>query len=219
LIRLVVLLAFIAGMTRAQPLLLTAGAVSLALLYLLAGLPGIPTLLVLLKRLRWLLLAILIVYGWWTPGDYLFPGLGGLSPTWAGLEAGMLRLAALLLIAASVHLLLQLTPRGQLLPALIQLVTPFCPHAGRERFAVRVMLSLEAVILVQPVVTTTVQQANLSFGNPTVIGHTARRVYQAVLAGAGQVEAGCIEITELSMPSFGQWLLPVLLIAVIWLAA
>jgi energy-coupling factor transport system permease protein len=219
LIRLVVLLVFVAGMTRAQPLILAAGLVALSMLHLLTGLPGVPVLLLLLKRLRWLLLAILIVYGWWTPGDYLVPALGGLSPTITGLEAGLLRLAALLLIAASVNLLLQLTGRDQLLPALIQLVTPFSPRGARERFAVRVILSLEAVMLVQPVVATTVQRTNLAFGNPAAIGHTARRIYQAVLDGAGQAEAGRIEIATLDLPPCRQWLLPVLLAGLIWVSA
>jgi len=219
LIRLVVLLVFITGMTRAQPLILASGLFLLSILFLTAGLPGAGSLVHLLKRLRWLLLAILVVYGWWTPGDYLFPVLGKLSPTGAGLEAGMLRLTALLLIAASVHLLLQLTAREQLLPALMQLITPLSPRGGRERFAVRVLLSLEAIALVHPVVTSAMQQANLSHANPAAIGQTARHIYRAVLTGAGEAQTGYMEIAEPSLPPCRQWLLPALLAALVWLPA
>lgn len=219
LIRLLVLLVFVTGMTSAQPAMLATGLLLLSILYLATGLPGAGSLAYLLKRLRWLLLAILIVYGWWTPGNYLIPVLGKLSPTGAGLEAGMLRLAALLLIAASVHLLLQLTTREQLLPALMQLVAPVSPRAGRERFAIRVLLSLEAIALVQPVVASAMQQTNLTQANPARIGHTARRIYQAVLAGAGEAETGRIEIADPSLPPCRQWLLPVLLATLVWFAA
>jgi energy-coupling factor transport system permease protein len=65
----------------------------LAGIYLLSGFPAMDRLLVMLKRLRWLMLAIVLVYGWWTPGAALFPVAGVLSPTVEGLQLGLIRMA------------------------------------------------------------------------------------------------------------------------------
>ena len=46
-------------------------------------------------RLRWLLLAIVLVYGWWTPGISLLPAFGAWSPTTEGVVAGFLRILSL----------------------------------------------------------------------------------------------------------------------------
>ncbi|MCK5383711.1 MAG: hypothetical protein KAJ65_08085, partial [Gammaproteobacteria bacterium] len=71
LIRVVALLIFIAGLALARPLLLAAGIGLLLLLNILAGFPAPGKLLQMILRLRWLFLAILLVYGWWTPGANL----------------------------------------------------------------------------------------------------------------------------------------------------
>jgi len=110
------LLVFTAAMAMARPALLTGGFAFLLLLYALVGTPSPATLARMLKRLRWLLLAIFLVYGWWTPGISLWPAAGALSPTIEGLYLGMLRVLALIAIIAAVHLLLQSTPREALAP-------------------------------------------------------------------------------------------------------
>ena len=126
LVRLVSLLLFIAGISLARPPLLLTGLVLLAGIYLVSGFPAMDRLLVMLKRLRWLMLACVLVYGWWTPGAALIPGHGMLSPTVEGLQLGFIRVLVLAIIVAAVHLLLQITGREQLLAALMQLLTPLC---------------------------------------------------------------------------------------------
>jgi hypothetical protein len=148
-------------MALARPVMLAAGSSLLLLLYLLAGFPRLDILLQMLKRLRWLLLAIFVVYGWWTPGSAALPALGSWSPSVSGLYAGLLRGMALATIVAAVHLLLQQTPRAQLLPAVMQLLRPVCSRHCRERLAVRSVLSIEAVALVQPLLNTSLQQQRL----------------------------------------------------------
>lgn len=152
LVRVVVLLVFITGIALAQPLLLFAACVCLLMAHMHAGFPESRLLFRMILRLRWLLLAILIVYGWWTPGEILFPRMGELSPTRQGLQFGVIRMLALICIVSAVHLLLQVTERGQLLTALMQLTRPVLSRGARERFAVRVLLTLEAVGQVQTMV-------------------------------------------------------------------
>ena len=200
----------------ARPVPVAAGSSLLLLLYLLAGFPRIDILLQMVKRLRWLLLAIFVVYGWWTPGAAALPALGSWSPSDSGLLAGLLRGAALLTIVAAVHLLLQLSPRTQLLPAVMQLLRPFCSRAMRERLAVRSVLSIEAVAQVQPVVSDSLEQRRLRPGGFNALGEAARAVYDRVLEHATHADTGAIEIAELSAPPLWQWLIPLLLAAALY---
>lgn len=216
LIRIVALLLFTTGMALARPGLLAAGSCLLLLLYLLAGFPRMDVLLQMLKRLRWLLLAIFVVYGWWTPGAAALPALGSWSPSGNGLLAGLLRGGALTAIVAAVHLLLQLTARAQLLPAVMQLLRPTCSRAMRERLAVRSVLSIEAVALVQPVVSAALEQQQLRQGGFAALGEAARTIYDQVLERAAQSDPAAIEIDELAAPPLWQWLIPLLLAATLY---
>jgi hypothetical protein len=188
----------------------------LLLLYLLAGFPRMDVLLQMLRRLRWLLLAIFVVYGWWTPGAAALPALGNWSPSSSGLYAGLFRGMALATIVAAVHLLLQLTPRAQLLPAVMQLLRPVCSRAMRERLAVRSVLSIEAVALVQPVVSASLEQQRLRPGGFAALGEAARSVYDLVLERAAQADTAAIEIVELTNPPLWQWLIPLVLAAALY---
>jgi hypothetical protein len=203
-------------MALARPVLLAAGSALLLLLYMLAGFPRMDILLQMLRRLRWLLLAIFVVYGWWTPGAAALPALGNWSPSSSGLYAGLFRGMALATIVAAVHLLLQLTPRTQLLPAVMQLLRPVCSRAMRERLAVRSVLSIEAVALVQPVVSASLEQQRLRPGGFAALGEAARTVYDRVLERAAQADTAAIEIAELTNPPLWQWLIPLVLAAALY---
>jgi energy-coupling factor transport system permease protein len=203
-------------MALARPVLLAAGSSLLLLLYLLAGFPRLDILLHMLKRLRWLMLAIFVVYGWWTPGTAVLPVLGNWSPSGSGLYAGLLRGVALAAIVAAVHLLLQRTPRAQLLPAVMQLLRPVCSHACRERLAVRSVLSIEAVALVQPLLSASLEQQRMRPGGLAALGEAARRIYDRVLERAAQADTAAIEIAELAAPPLWQWLIPLALVAALY---
>lgn len=218
LIRVVALLVFVAGLALAKPALLAAGAVLLLLLNLLAGFPAPGVLLQMVLRLRWLLLAIVLVYGWWTPGVGLLPAFGPWSPTTEGLVAGLLRILSLLLIVAAVHLLLQLTGRSELLPAIMQLIRPVTTHTARERLAVRMLLSIEAVTRVQSLVGETLKSHPLSSRKLSSLGMAARVLYRAVLDKAAQAGTDVIEVVELASPPLWQWLIPLTLCTVIYIA-
>lgn len=219
LIRVVALLVFIAGLALAQPVLLGAAVGLLLLLNLMAGFPAPGKLLQMVKRLRWLLLAILLVYGWWTPGVSLLPAIGAWSPTTEGLYVGFLRVLSLLLIVAAVHLLLQVTSRRELLPAIMQLIRPVCTDSGRERVAVRILLSLEAVPQVQSLVSETLKKHPLNSRKLSTLGTAARELYMAVLDRAVQAGVDVIEVIELESPPLWQWLVPLALAVTIYIAA
>ncbi len=202
------LLVFTAGMALAQPLLLAGGLVLLLTLYLLSGRPAPVILLQMIKRLRWLFIAILLVYGWWTPGTAVWPAAGSWSPTFTGLYHGMTRVLVLLTIVTAVHLLLQSTPRKQLLPAIMQLIRPFTTATLRERLAVRMLLVIETVPRVQNLTAEVLDRQPGATGPLTRLSKTSRRLYRRVLEDAAQAHTGVIEISPPTRPPAWQWLIP-----------
>lgn len=217
LVRVVVVLVFVAGMALAQPLLLLAGGLSLFLAFSLAGFPALPALLGMVRRLRWLLLAIVVIYGWWTPGEFLITDLGGLSPTQQGLEQGFRRVAALICIVSAVHLLIQITERGQLLSALLLITGPFLQAQAKQRFAIRLLLTLEAVGQVQQLVRDVLREKPESRRGLSRVVFYLQTLYVTTLERATQATGTQIEFVEPVMPPFVQWLLPTLLAAGMWL--
>lgn len=215
LVRIAGLLVFIAGMALAQPLVLMGGTFGLLLAYAMAGFPAPGGLLSMVVRLRWLLVAILLVYGWWTPGELLWPALGAVSPTLQGLGYGLARIFALLCIVSAVHFLLQVTERGQLVSSLMQLGAPFLGPLARERFAVRVLLTLEAVVPVQAIVSDALQQKNQQQRGLSRLVFHANAVYSSVLAQADKSAGAVIDVAEPDAPPAVQWLFPLLLAVLI----
>ena len=193
------------------------GVVVLLALYTSCGFPAPGKLLRMVLRLRWLLLAILLVYGWWTPGTTLFPVMGSWSPSAEGMFTGLLRVLSLLLIVAAVHLLLQLTGRNDLLSAIMQLISPVTSEAGRARIAVRILLTLEAVTEVQPLVSDALKQRPLKGYNPASLGISAQHLYRTVLERAELSGGEIIEVPAPAAPPVWQWLAPAGLLLVVWL--
>jgi hypothetical protein len=218
LIRVVALLVFIAGLALARPTLLGAGFVLLLLLYRLTGFPAPRILLRMIVRLRWLLVAILLVYGWSTPGAALLPAISAWSPTVEGLSLGLLRILSLVMIVAAVHLLMQVTTRKQLLPAIMQLINPVTTVTARERLAVRILLSIEAVTQVQSLVSETLTRQPLKNHRLSTLGVAAQTLYMSVLNKAALAGENVIEIVEPESPPLWQWLVPVALSAVIYMS-
>lgn len=219
LVRIAGLLVFIAGMALAQPLVLMGGTFGLLLAYAMAGFPAPGGLLSMVVRLRWLLVAILLVYGWWTPGELVWPALGALSPTLQGLGYGLVRIVALVCIVSAVHFLLQVTERGQLVSALMLLSAPFLGPLARERFAVRVLLTLEAVVPVQAIVSDALQQKSRQPGALSRLIFHANAVYSSVLSQADKSASAVIDVAVPESPPVVQWLVPLLLAVVIGLVA
>jgi energy-coupling factor transporter transmembrane protein EcfT len=126
---------------RLQPLALLVLSVILFVLALrlCAGL-----LLRLLRRTRWILFSLLLIYAYTTPGTALLAQLGVVSPTREGLLDGLLQLGRLLSVLSGLAILLAILPQEQLISGLYTLAYPLRWFGlSRERIAVRLALTLE----------------------------------------------------------------------------
>jgi energy-coupling factor transport system permease protein len=98
----------------------------------------------LLRRSRWLLLSLAAVYAWTMPGTWVWPQLGGLSPSWEGLALGAERIIRLALLLAALALLLHKLARDDLVYGLYLLAWPLAKFGfDRRAFAVRLALAME----------------------------------------------------------------------------
>lgn len=97
----------------------------------------------LVRRTRWIMLSLLVIYAYSTPGQPLSEALGMFSPSTAGLSDGVLQLTRLLAALAGLAILLDRLHRQQLIAGLYTLFAPL-PWLGmsRERVAVRLALTL-----------------------------------------------------------------------------
>ncbi len=126
---------------RMQPLALL---ILTAILFVLALRLCAEQLLSLLRRTRWILLSLLLIYAYTTPGAALWPPIGNLSPTREGLLDGLLQLGRLLSVLSSLAILLTLLSQTQLISGLYVLAYPLRWFGlSRERIAVRLALTLE----------------------------------------------------------------------------
>jgi len=98
-------------------------------------------LLQLLRRTRWIMLSLWLIYAYTTPGDTLFSL--PLSPSVDGLQEGGLQMMRLLVALSGLAILLDRLHRQQLISGLYSLFGPL-QYLGlsRERLAVRLALTL-----------------------------------------------------------------------------
>jgi energy-coupling factor transport system permease protein len=96
----------------------------------------------LLRRTRWIMLSLLLVYGYATPGDALW-NISLPSPTWQGLLDGMQQLTRLWAMLAGLSLLLRFLTQQQLVAGLYALAWPLqWLGLSRERLVVRLALTV-----------------------------------------------------------------------------
>lgn len=101
-------------------------------------------LLSLLRRTRWIMISLLLIFAYSTPGVALWPKLGLLSPTIDGILDGAMQLGRILSVLASLAVLLTVLSLAQLIGGLYSLMYPLRWFGlSRERFAVRLALTLE----------------------------------------------------------------------------
>jgi energy-coupling factor transporter transmembrane protein EcfT len=97
----------------------------------------------LLRRTRWVMLSLLLIYAYSTHGQALFEPLGIFSPTREGLSDGVLQLLRLLAALAGLAILLEHLHRQKLIAGLYTLFAPLqWLGMSRERLAVRLALTL-----------------------------------------------------------------------------
>ncbi len=97
----------------------------------------------LVRRTRWIMLSLLLIYAWSTPGQALPEALGIFGPSREGLIDGLLQLTRLLAALAALAILLDRLHRQQLIAGLYTLFAPLrLIGLSRERLAVRLALTL-----------------------------------------------------------------------------
>lgn len=100
----------------------------------------------LLRRTRFLLLAILVLFGWFTPGEAVFIDWPHVSPTREGLGLALEHLARLVTVVCSVAVLLESLPVDRLVGGLHALCRPLTVIGlPAERIALRLLLVLRYV--------------------------------------------------------------------------
>jgi energy-coupling factor transporter transmembrane protein EcfT len=104
---------------------------------------GFSSALFMLRRARWLLLPLVLIYAYATPGLPLFPVLGAISPSSDGLHGGILQAGRLVALLLGLSLLLWSSPRESLLSGIYVLLRPFrFMGLDPDRVAVRLWLTL-----------------------------------------------------------------------------
>lgn len=137
----IVLLAILLQRLSLLPVLVLAVAMALLLITVRARIY-----LTMMRRMRWLLLVMLLVYALTTPGEYFSSWPLWLAPTHEGLRAGLIQALRLSVMLAGLALLLRLSTREQLVVGFLMLLRPLS-HLGldTERFAARLWLTLHYV--------------------------------------------------------------------------
>ncbi len=101
-------------------------------------------LLKLLKRTRWILFSLLLIYAYSTPGTALIAAWGVYAPTLEGLREGALQLGRLLAVLSGLAIILSLLDREQFISGIYVLAYPLrWVGIARERAAVRLALTLQ----------------------------------------------------------------------------
>ncbi|HEY5994008.1 MAG TPA: CbiQ family ECF transporter T component [Gallionellaceae bacterium] len=97
----------------------------------------------LLRRTRWILFSLLLIYGYVTPGAALWPAAGTYSPTHEGLLDGALQLCRLIAALAGLSIVLHQLGSQKLVGGIYALAYPLqLLGLSRERIAVRLALTL-----------------------------------------------------------------------------
>lgn len=105
---------------------------------------GLPRCWQLLRRTRILLITLLLVYAFMTPGTPLFSTWEQAAPTLEGLNAGLQQIWRLVLMMGALAALLAYLSRQQLLLAIYGLLSPLKPIGlPVQGFAVRLWLTLD----------------------------------------------------------------------------
>lgn len=113
------------------------------LLLLIAAKTHAQRLFTLIRRARWILLSLLVIYAYLTPGESLWSVAYVPAPTHEGVQDGLMQLSRLVCVLAGLAILLSLLTRTQMIGGLYLLCYPV-RYIGlsRERIAVRLALTL-----------------------------------------------------------------------------
>lgn len=196
-----------------EPVVLVAGVLLLIAAHGLAGRRPGATGWRLVRRLRWVMVSIAVLFFWLTPGRPVFDAAW--APTWEGLALGAGRAAALVLLALAANLLLRATPREELLAGLWWLARPLRVLGfSSDRLAVRTLLTLEAVGASEPVLRRSLARRPRSANPWQTIVATLEHALGETRRHAEAAPCEAIEVRQAGRPAITQWLWPLALILI-----
>ena len=171
--------------------------------------------------MRWFFLSIAVFYFWATPGVGVFAVQGEAVPWWmptqSGIEAGLYRALILAAIMLAASLVLGYLDREQIISAVARLLIPLgWIGFPRERFSVRVSLTLDALTSVQLLADT--ELANRDRGEHPLMqmGRLSARVFHGVMLHSNTAPCRAVEIHRLAPMPIWQWAIPIALVALFW---
>lgn len=114
-----------------------------------------------LRRVKWLLMILVMVYAFSTPGEYIQSFKLPVRPTYEGLIAGLTQTLTIVAMLAGLALVLSSTPRAKLIGGLYQLFSPLQQLGVKtEKIAVRIWLTLHYVESRRPLINTKIFDLN-----------------------------------------------------------
>jgi hypothetical protein len=208
-ILMVIAIAILTG--SAGPAGLGFGATITAGCYAACGIPFDRNWLRALVRLRWLMFSILIFYLLFTPDG---SGHVAALPDVHKLRLAMMQCGFLLVLASAVHWLLAVTGREALIAGLLYLLAPVSNVGFRQRLALRLALTLEAL-----------GPARARCGNTLTSEHATESALQRwEFAGAMLFNTALeraegsklirVRLDGFSRPPLYQWLFPVIVVVI-----
>jgi hypothetical protein len=202
----ILLLLVLAGMLFRYSL--GAMALVLAALLLAAALSGADTLRGILKslrRIRWLLLSIVVIYLWVAP-EPAVDGRPWYLPDWRDLEVALRRSGVLLVLVSAVELLRRRTAVPRIAAGLVMLLSPLA-RVGIDTgvFARRLALTLEAVPLTAERVAHAAGRRRITRGIAGW-GEAAAALVREIESGAAGAPRDAA-LPELPRPGIKDWLL------------
>lgn len=170
-------------------------------------------------RIRWLLIAIVGIYGWSIPGQPVLAANGWSAaalPTQEGLGAGAVRALALIMIVLAVNALLRSTSREQLMSAIYRLCSPLrLIGLSPERLAVRMVLTMDTVDHARGLVSRSLADAGGVLRTLPSVGRFASGLVREVDRRAAGEPCTVVTLVVGAQAPAWQWLYPVLLWALL----
>ena len=104
-----------------------------------------------IRRIRWLLVSLAVLYLFFTPGPPLLPALGPFSPSMVGLELFVERGVVLVLMLCAALLVVRPVPARQLAAGMQRILQPLCRlRLLPARFPIRLGMVFSALDAVEP---------------------------------------------------------------------
>lgn len=97
-------------------------------------------------RMRWLMLSLLLIYAYTTPGEYLPYGSIDWAPTYEGVREGLIQVLRICLVLASISLLMATSKKESLMAGIYTIIKPLrFLSVTPERFTARLYLTLHYI--------------------------------------------------------------------------